>query len=67
MSARIAEAAALSHSSFCKRYKSSYEKSSSSSPLTIPSRKRYRENEGHGSEDEGPGLEEGEAAPEGQQ
>ncbi|GKA52952.1 hypothetical protein Tco_0746267, partial [Tanacetum coccineum] len=41
MSARIAEAAALSPSSFRKRYRSSYETSSSSSP-TLPERKRYR-------------------------
>nr|GEV04731.1 hypothetical protein [Tanacetum cinerariifolium] len=40
-SAQIAEAAALSLSSFCKRYRSSYETSSSSSP-TLPVRKRYR-------------------------
>ncbi|GJW91204.1 hypothetical protein Tco_0168757 [Tanacetum coccineum] len=41
MSARIAEATALSPSFFCKRYKSSYETSSSSS-LTLPVRKRYK-------------------------
>ncbi|GJV60056.1 hypothetical protein Tco_1466156 [Tanacetum coccineum] len=41
MSARIAEATALSLSSFHKRYRSSYETSSSSSP-TLPVRKRYR-------------------------
>ncbi|GJW72647.1 hypothetical protein Tco_0129564 [Tanacetum coccineum] len=40
MSACIEEAAALSPSSFCKRYRSSYETSSSS--LTLPVRKRYR-------------------------
>ncbi|GKE44543.1 hypothetical protein Tco_1471827 [Tanacetum coccineum] len=40
MSSRIADAAALSPSSFCKRYRSSYETSSSS--LTLPVRKRYR-------------------------
>ncbi|GJZ87759.1 hypothetical protein Tco_0659369 [Tanacetum coccineum] len=38
---RIAKAAALSPSSFYKRYRSSYETSSSSS-LTLPTRKRYR-------------------------
>ncbi|GJV36674.1 hypothetical protein Tco_1409151 [Tanacetum coccineum] len=42
MSARIAEAAALSPSSFRKRYRSSDETSSSSSSLTLPVRKRYR-------------------------
>ncbi|GJV46107.1 hypothetical protein Tco_1430643, partial [Tanacetum coccineum] len=42
MSARIAEAAALSPSSFHKRYSYSYETSSLSSPLALPSRKRYR-------------------------
>ncbi|GKB76177.1 hypothetical protein Tco_0943072 [Tanacetum coccineum] len=41
MSARIAEAAALSPSSFHKRYRSSYETLSSSSP-TLLVRKRYR-------------------------
>ncbi|GJR58999.1 hypothetical protein Tco_1501161 [Tanacetum coccineum] len=41
MSARIAEAAALSPSSFHKRYRSSYETSSSLSP-TLSGRKRYR-------------------------
>ncbi|GKA45973.1 hypothetical protein Tco_0738769 [Tanacetum coccineum] len=40
MSVRIAEAAALSPSSFRKRYRSSYETSSSS--LTLPGLKRYR-------------------------
>ncbi|GKD17732.1 hypothetical protein Tco_1206890, partial [Tanacetum coccineum] len=90
MSARIAEAAALSPSSFCKsarykrttssfckRYRPSYETPSPSSSSTLPIRKRYREDEdpgledeGRGLEDEGPGLEEEEeeeAAPEGQQ
>ncbi|GJW90346.1 hypothetical protein Tco_0167899 [Tanacetum coccineum] len=42
MSARIAEAAALSPSSFRKRYRSSYETSSASSPSSLPIRKRYR-------------------------
>ncbi|GJU99300.1 hypothetical protein Tco_1328571 [Tanacetum coccineum] len=43
MSARIAEAAALSPSSFCKRYRSSYETpSSSASSLTLPVWKRYQ-------------------------
>nr|GEU78681.1 hypothetical protein [Tanacetum cinerariifolium] len=59
MSARIAEAAALSPSSFHKRYKSSYEASLSSSP-TLPVRKRYRdaddEREGQGLVNEGQGL-----------
>ncbi|GKC85764.1 hypothetical protein Tco_1141481, partial [Tanacetum coccineum] len=41
MSARIVEAAALSPSSFRKRYRSSYETSSTSSP-TLSVRKRYR-------------------------
>ncbi|GKF54037.1 hypothetical protein Tco_0160947, partial [Tanacetum coccineum] len=41
MLARIAEAAALSPSSFCKRYRSFYETSSSSYP-TLPVRKRYK-------------------------
>nr|GFB07505.1 hypothetical protein [Tanacetum cinerariifolium] len=42
MSARIAKAAALSLSSFRKRYRSSYETPSPSSSLTLPMRKRYR-------------------------
>ncbi|GJT10878.1 hypothetical protein Tco_0857920 [Tanacetum coccineum] len=42
MSARIAEAAALSPSSFHNRYRSSYETPSPSSSLTLPIRKRYR-------------------------
>ncbi|GKA20836.1 hypothetical protein Tco_0700825 [Tanacetum coccineum] len=42
MSARIAEAAALSLSSFRKRYRSSYKIPSSSSSSTLPIRKRYR-------------------------
>ncbi|GKD25395.1 hypothetical protein Tco_1231609 [Tanacetum coccineum] len=42
MSARIAKAVVLSQSSFHKRYRSSYETSSSSSSLTLPVRKRYR-------------------------
>nr|GEZ46220.1 hypothetical protein [Tanacetum cinerariifolium] len=42
MSARIAEAAALSPSSFSKRYRSSYKIPSPSSSLTLPIQKRYR-------------------------
>ncbi|GKC48847.1 hypothetical protein Tco_1071592, partial [Tanacetum coccineum] len=42
MLARIAEATALSSSSFHKRYKSSYETPSPSSFPTLPIRKRYR-------------------------
>ncbi|GJS35066.1 hypothetical protein Tco_0533448 [Tanacetum coccineum] len=42
LSARIAEAVALSPSSFRKRYRSSYETPSSSSSLTLLVRKRYR-------------------------
>ncbi|GKD57854.1 hypothetical protein Tco_1291241 [Tanacetum coccineum] len=42
MSARIAEAVALSPSSFRKRYSSSYETPSPSSSLTLLVRKRYR-------------------------
>nr|GEX31579.1 hypothetical protein [Tanacetum cinerariifolium] len=66
MLARIAKADALSSSLFCKRYRSSYETPSPSSSLTLPIRKRYQEDEGHGSKDEGPGSEEEEeeAAPE---
>nr|GEW37505.1 hypothetical protein [Tanacetum cinerariifolium] len=68
MSSRIAKATPLSPSSFHKRYRSFYEIPSPSSSSTLPIRKRYRENEGPGSEDEGLGSEEEEeAAPEGQQ
>ncbi|GJT41672.1 hypothetical protein Tco_0941537 [Tanacetum coccineum] len=42
MSTRIAEAAALSPSSFCKRYRSSYKTSSLSSSSTLPVQKRYK-------------------------
>ncbi|GKF75717.1 hypothetical protein Tco_0225161, partial [Tanacetum coccineum] len=42
LSARIAEAADLSTSFFRKRYRSSYETSSSSSSPTLLGRKRYR-------------------------
>nr|GEU54360.1 hypothetical protein [Tanacetum cinerariifolium] len=42
MSARIAEAVALSPSLFHKRYRSSYETLSPSSSLTLPIRKRYQ-------------------------
>ncbi|GKE64095.1 hypothetical protein Tco_1518256, partial [Tanacetum coccineum] len=38
MSVRIAEAASLSPSSFCKRYRSSYKTPSSSSSPTLPTR-----------------------------
>nr|GEU85947.1 hypothetical protein [Tanacetum cinerariifolium] len=78
MSARIAEATALSPSSFRKRYRSAYETPSPSSSLTLPIRKRYRgtselildtETEGESSdsdaereEDEGPSLKEEEEA-----
>nr|GFA08926.1 hypothetical protein [Tanacetum cinerariifolium] len=41
-SARVAEAMALSDSALCKRYRSSYETSSSSSTLALLARKRYR-------------------------
>ncbi|GKD84967.1 hypothetical protein Tco_1356121 [Tanacetum coccineum] len=80
MSARIAEEAALSLSSFRKRYRSYYETQSPSSSLTLLVRKRYRErdqclddegqgldDECQGLEDEGLGMEEEEAAPEGQE
>nr|GEU69099.1 hypothetical protein [Tanacetum cinerariifolium] len=83
MSARIAEAAALSPFLFHKRYRSFYETPSPSLSPTLPIRKRYRgtseliedtedesldsDTDREGSEDEGPGLEEEEAASEGQQ
>nr|GEY38593.1 hypothetical protein [Tanacetum cinerariifolium] len=77
MSARIPEASALSLSSFCKRYRSSYETPSPSSSLTLSVRKRYNStselildidnDKGQGLEDEGLGLEEEEVVPEGHQ
>nr|GFA71160.1 hypothetical protein [Tanacetum cinerariifolium] len=82
MSARIAEASALSPSLFRKRYRSSYETPSPSSSSNLPIQKRYQstselvedikeessdsDDERDRSKDEGPGSEE-EAAPEGQQ
>ncbi|GJZ42388.1 hypothetical protein Tco_0589274 [Tanacetum coccineum] len=42
MSARIAETTTLCPSSFCKRYRPSYETPSPSSSSTLPVRKRYR-------------------------
>ncbi|GKE58472.1 hypothetical protein Tco_1497657, partial [Tanacetum coccineum] len=42
LSASIAEVAAMSNLAFCKRFRSSYESSPSSSPPDLPSRKRYR-------------------------
>nr|GEU80671.1 hypothetical protein [Tanacetum cinerariifolium] len=73
MSGRIAEASALSLSSFLKRYRSSYETPSPSSSLTLPIQKRYQgtselvedtkdeilnsNTKREGSEDEGPGSE----------
>nr|GFA36579.1 hypothetical protein [Tanacetum cinerariifolium] len=42
LSASIAEVAAMSDATFCKRFRSSYESSPSSSPSDLPSRKRYR-------------------------
>ncbi|GJS74712.1 hypothetical protein Tco_0707553 [Tanacetum coccineum] len=70
MSARIIEAGALSLSSFHKKYRSSYETSSSSlssSSSSSPTLPIKRERESQGLDDEGPGMEEeDEAAPEGQ-
>ncbi|GKB03318.1 hypothetical protein Tco_0831407 [Tanacetum coccineum] len=42
LSASIAEVAAMSDLAFCKRFRSSYESSPSSSPPDLPSRKHYR-------------------------
>ncbi|GKC80159.1 hypothetical protein Tco_1130933, partial [Tanacetum coccineum] len=79
---RIAEAAALSPSSFHKRYGSSYKTSSPSSSPALPSWKRYQsiselvedteyessdsDTKGDGLKDEGPSSKE-EATPEGLQ
>nr|GEZ47760.1 hypothetical protein [Tanacetum cinerariifolium] len=52
-SARVTKAMALSDSTFCKRYISSYETPSSSSSPALPVRKRYQ---GHGLDDESHGL-----------
>ncbi|GKC14951.1 hypothetical protein Tco_1011733 [Tanacetum coccineum] len=42
LSASIVEVAAMSDSTFCKRFRSSYKSSPSSSPPDLPSRKRYQ-------------------------
>ncbi|GJY88137.1 hypothetical protein Tco_0502765 [Tanacetum coccineum] len=42
LSTSMAEVAAISESAFCKRFRSSYESSPSSSPPDLPSRKRYQ-------------------------
>ncbi|GKA45848.1 hypothetical protein Tco_0738644 [Tanacetum coccineum] len=42
LSASMTEVAAMSEFAFCKRFRSSYKSSPSSSPLDLPSRKRYR-------------------------
>nr|GFC67927.1 hypothetical protein [Tanacetum cinerariifolium] len=42
LSTSMAEVAAMSDLAFCKRFRSSYESSPSSSPPDIPSRKRYQ-------------------------
>ncbi|GKG11334.1 hypothetical protein Tco_0342734, partial [Tanacetum coccineum] len=42
LSASIAKVAAMSDSAFCKRFRSSYNSSPSSSPPDLPSQKRYR-------------------------
>ncbi|GKE57344.1 hypothetical protein Tco_1496529, partial [Tanacetum coccineum] len=54
LSASIAEVANISDLAFCKRFRPSYESSPSSSPPDLPSRKRYREDEGPTAEDEDP-------------
>nr|GEZ25684.1 hypothetical protein [Tanacetum cinerariifolium] len=54
-SARVAEVMALLDSALLKRYRSSYETSSSSSSLDLLARKRYRD-EGRGLDDKGHGL-----------
>ncbi|GJY97810.1 hypothetical protein Tco_0514720 [Tanacetum coccineum] len=54
LSASIAEVANMSDLAFCKRFRPSYESSPSSSPPDLPSRKRYREDEGPTAEDEDP-------------
>ncbi|GKD42747.1 hypothetical protein Tco_1267392 [Tanacetum coccineum] len=42
LSSSMAEVAAMSESTFCNRFRYFYESSPSSSPLDLPSRKRYR-------------------------
>ncbi|GKA68773.1 hypothetical protein Tco_0768690 [Tanacetum coccineum] len=54
LSASMVEVAAMSDSVFHKRFRSSYESSPSLSPPDLPSRKRYREDEGPTEEDEDP-------------
>ncbi|GJY22553.1 hypothetical protein Tco_0396211 [Tanacetum coccineum] len=59
LSASIAEVAAMSDSTFCKRFRSSYESSPSSSPPDLPLWKRYQgtSDESEDAEDEGPTAE----------
>ncbi|GJU43512.1 hypothetical protein Tco_1200778 [Tanacetum coccineum] len=52
LSASMEKVAAISEFAFHKRFRSSYESSLSSSPLDLPSRKRYREDEGPTTKDE---------------
>ncbi|GKF92403.1 hypothetical protein Tco_0279122 [Tanacetum coccineum] len=52
LSASMAEVAAMSESAFRKRFRPSYESSPSSSPPELPSRKRYREDDGLTAKDE---------------
>ncbi|GJU09271.1 hypothetical protein Tco_1125701 [Tanacetum coccineum] len=52
LSASMAKVAAMSESAFRKRFRSSYESLPSLSPPDLPSRKRYREDEGLTAEDE---------------
>nr|GEY72892.1 hypothetical protein [Tanacetum cinerariifolium] len=53
LSSSIAEVAAMSESTFRKRFRSSYESSLSLSPPDLPSWKRYREDEDPAAGDEG--------------
>ncbi|GKC43323.1 RNA-directed DNA polymerase, eukaryota, partial [Tanacetum coccineum] len=57
LSASMAEVAAMSESALRKRFRSSCESSLSVSPLDLPLRKRYREDEGPTAEDEDPAAE----------
>nr|GEX41047.1 hypothetical protein [Tanacetum cinerariifolium] len=54
--ATVTEAMALSNSTFCMRYRSSYETPSPSLPISV--QKRYKDDEDHGLEGEGLGLKE---------
>ncbi|GJT38217.1 hypothetical protein Tco_0938082 [Tanacetum coccineum] len=56
LSASIAAVESMSESMFCRRFRSSYERSPSLSPPNLPLRKHYQEDEGSTVEDEDPAV-----------